>query len=315
MEKDIGFVIEAVLKSSSEKVWTYFVDPELLKMWLGASSGISPDSDDFIVVSSIPYLSGRHKILEIVAGREMRIAWYVEGIEGRVSIRISEEEENTKLEIKGRIPSQNMSARVEELAKVAHSLSFFGGSWQHALLDLKQAVESGETGVMVPPRENNGHVVHLEVDIRSRPEKVWHLLTSAEELRKMAPDFHLEGTKVEAVEGGVYSYGWYPEGTSEQEMNDGPSKIIECKPNEKLVTNWHSRTELMESVQWLMKEIKGGVTRLMLIHRDILNTTEGDVWSYRSGWTAELYAIKWYLETGELESEWWKASYEAEDVS
>ena len=314
MEKDIGFKMKFTLEKSAAELWSYFIESEKLKTWLGFSEVTAEVGGDFIVCSRLPFLSGRHKIASIETEKQLSIDWYVEGVQGRIDVSLSDVAEDAKkceIHLNGVIPKENVSDDLKFEALAGYSLSFFGGSWQHAIFNLKQIVEGEGPGVELDIHKNNGHVVHLEVEIDSNKESLWKLLTTAEELKKMSPDFHAAGTRVELKKGGVYSYGWYPEDTAEEDMNDGPSKVLDFVENERLLTNWHSHTERQESIEWKMEDLENGKIKLTMIHKDILETSQGNVWSYRSGWTAELYVIKWFLERGETESDWWEAKYQA----
>jgi len=301
----ISYKAEIAFDATITEVWQYLTDSEQLPNWLGTCKIDLTEGGDYLVSSQITYLSGRHRIVKIVENKLLELDFFSEGWKGTVIFELQSVQKQTLLKVSTEMPTDAAPKHIEPFGYPESSGYFWGGAWQHALFNLRSSLLGREI-VKLDLRKNNGHTVYSSLTVNASSQQIWKLLLSAKELHKMSPKFYLENTKIEAKVGGNYSYGWYPLDTPIDQIEDGPSKIIELEENKKLVTNWHLPYEHTSDLQWLLEPVDSHSCKLTLIHSSILYYSQGNIWSYRSGWTTALYAIRDYLEKKEFEHDWWK---------
>ena len=298
------FHTEITINATLEKCWTAWTDKEVAKLWLGLHhSGTSP-GDDYLVSNDIPYLTGRHKILEIVPEKELTIQWFIDSWPGKLSIQFEAQDPTvTKLIIDVSTDIADAPENIEPLANYGKSFYFVQGSWNHVLFEMRSLLEDEQAGVIIAP-DNNDHLINLSIDIAATPQKLYKALLDPETLKLWAGnDFILKGAEINPVVDGTYCYGWYPKGTAKADLRDGPSQILKLKENKQVVHNWHGGDELAE-ITWVLEDRGNGVTSLTFTHNPLLGFSHGNVWSYRSGWSEIIYSLKWYAERNELNKAW-----------
>jgi uncharacterized protein YndB with AHSA1/START domain len=80
------FHIVATINAPVACCWNAWTDVEVANQWLGATSIGTKVDDDYRVSNTIPYLSGRHKILELVANKSLNYSCTI-GTAGRKWLR------------------------------------------------------------------------------------------------------------------------------------------------------------------------------------------------------------------------------------
>ncbi len=301
------FHIEATINAPVKTCWEAWTDVKVASQWLGTTHVGAKVGEDYRITQLIPYLSGRHKILEMVENKTLKLQFFIDGWPAELAVQFSEvtvdEKVATKLVIDFSVDSKGADKSVEFLRPAWAGFNFIRGSWNNALSKLRCLLEDKEVGVVMSV-QNNDHVINLYIDIKSTPEKLYNSLIDVDEMMKWSgDDFVLKSGEIDPKVGGIYSYGWYPKGTLEKDMHDGPSKILKLEKNKLLVHNWHGGQKMAEITYHL--EDKGkGITRLTFKHSPLLGHTSGNTWSYRNGWSEGLYGLKWYAERGELGRKW-----------
>ena len=299
-----AFHTEITINTSPEKCWAAWTDTEVASLWLGLHHCGASSGDDYLVSNDIPYLTGRHKILEITPEKELTIQWYLDSWPGRLSVKFEALKPTvTKLIIEFSTDIADAPINIEPLASHGRSFYFIQGSWNHALFKMRSLIEDEQEGVIITP-ENNDHLVCLSIDIVASPQKLYEALLTLKTLKLWAGnDFILESAEIDPVIDGTYCYGWYPKGTATADLLDGPSKILKLEENRLVVHNWHGGDELAE-ISWELEDRGNGITQLKFTHSPLLGFSRGNVWSYRSGWSEIIYSLKWYAERNEPNKAW-----------
>eukprot|EP00112_Aurelia_sp_Birch-Aquarium-sp1_P010230 Seg21948.1 transcript_id=Seg21948.1/GoldUCD/mRNA.D3Y31 product="hypothetical protein" protein_id=Seg21948.1/GoldUCD/D3Y31 len=299
------FQAEFTINASIDTCWKAWTDGKQLSKWLGTVKVGNKVGDDYNISTIIPYISGRHEIAEIKPKELLKLNYFIEGWKSELTIHFEAKEKKTSIRFTISVETKDAPESILPLHHADHYFYFIGGSWHHAIKRMRCFIEDGSVGVEIAPQKNNGHNIHLVVDIKATPEKIWPMLTDAKVMRTLAPEFFVEGTEVETKKRGQYSYGWYPKGTPEKDLEDGPNKILEIEKNKLLIHDWYGGTEVAK-ITWKLEPQDNDTTRVTFSHAPILGHTLENVWSYRSGWSELLYAMKWYAERTELEPTWWK---------
>ncbi len=159
--------------------------------------------------------------------------------------------------------------------------------WYGALENLRGWVERQATGLFADYSRIPKSKVELAAEIDAAPEQVFDALMNPSKVDRV----FMGKSEIEPREGGKYTYGW-PE--------DGPLKILELKPNEKLTLEWHYKDEERTVLTWELKG-SGGRTHLTLVHSGF--AADRDMGDYNAGWISFLGMIKGMIETGDA----WKA--------
>jgi len=290
------------IKYPVSRCWSAWTSTNQLPHWIGA--GNIDLETELHLASQLPYLSGRHPIRSYQSEKSLEFDWSIDGYPAIARVLFQQVGDLTEITVELEVDPTNAPAHIEPLAYPDHYFYFIGQSWDHALLNLKCYLEDQQDGVVIE-RANNDHVINLRVDIDAPAEKIFHALTDTETLCKWNSGLALDTAKVVAEEGGTYTYGWYPEGTPEDEIDDGPQRILTIKTNELLEIDWFGGAQ-KSSVTWRLEAKEDGSTRIHFKHATLLGHSHGSIWSYRSGWTSSLYALKWFLERGELEPDWFR---------
>jgi len=301
------FHIEATINTPLETCWEAWANTKVASKWLGTTFVGTKVGEDYRVSNSIPYLSGRHEILEIVTNKKLKLRYFIDGWASDLTVKFEGEEGATKIIIDFSVDIKGAPKSIEPLRPTkGWGFNFIRGSWNHVICELRSLLENKEAGVVMLP-QNNDHVINLYIDIKSTPEKIFNALINQQQMQEwMGDDFVLENGEVDPKVGGVYSYGWYPKGTPEKDLDDGPSKILKLEKNKLVVHNWHGCLKIAE-ISYSIEDQGNGVTRLNFKHSPILGISHGNVWSYRSGWSEGLYGLKWYLERVERNKCWLKS--------
>ena len=289
------------LNASVESCWDAWTKDDVIAQWLGIVSKGS-NSDDFCLSCAMPYLSGRHQLISSEHHKFLKFTWYIQGCPSELSIKFEPTKSGTKLSIDHTLTIESASKSLDPLHRADQKCYYLGQWWSSYLPKLRCLLEDNEQGVLIS-EANNGHHIDLQVDIKSSSKKIYDALLDVKQLLKWCDGLCMEGTKVVPEVGGYYSYGWYPEGTDHKDMKDGPSKVLALEHNSLLTINWHGGQQIAE-VSWKLEDLGDGTTRVHFTHSPLLGHTTGNVWSYRYGWAETLYALKWFIERGEVPEDW-----------
>lgn len=228
---------------------------------------------------------GRHPLLTVQSDRQLKFGWKVRGTETTVEFSLEPQGQNTKLTL-----------LQEGLPQRQTSQYSFADFWDVSLENLRSWAERKTVGercdFSVPKRGN----VRLSIDISAPRETVFETLVNPEQLER----YIAEKATVEPRVGGRYSFGW---------KNDGPIKILDLVPNEKLSYSWVYKDEPETVVMWTL-EGSGGKTRLVLVHSGFAPDRVSE--DYGTGWLGFLNRIKALVESG---VEWKPATYAATDYA
>lgn len=289
------------IKAPVESCWQAWTSHDNLSQWLGTVRKGS-NNDDFCLSTSLPYLSGRHQLVSSETHQSLKFAWFIQGWPSELTIGFEPIKAGTKISIEHSVDVDNAPVSIEPLHRSDQQFYFLGQCWSLSIAKLRCLLEDRQPGVLIS-EQNNDHVINLQVDIKSPAAKIYDALLDAKQLVIWGEGLCLENTKVGTRVGDEYSYGWYPEGTDPQDMDDGPSEILALEENALVTVNWHGGQKIA-AVSWKLKELDDGLTRVLFKHSPLLGHSTGNVWSYRCGWAESLYALKWFLERSEKANSW-----------
>ncbi len=140
------FHIEATINAPVASCWKAWTDVEVAKQWLGATSIGTKVGDDYRISNTIPYLSGRHNILELVANKSLKLQYFIDGWPAEVSVQFRAEEKKTKLIIDFSVETKGAPESIEPLLPNRHGFYFIRGSWNHVIFKLRCLLEDKQAG-------------------------------------------------------------------------------------------------------------------------------------------------------------------------
>jgi len=158
-----------------------------------------------------------------------------------------------------------------------------GDFWLLSFENLRRHVE--DSGGIVrcdygAPARGTASVV---VDIDAPRERVFAALTEPSQIDRWIG----KGASIDLEVGGKRDYGW---------EGEGPVKILELVPNEKLSHDWKHGDEPESIVTWTLED-SGGGTRLHLVHSGFGD--DRDTEDFRTGWLKHIIWMKSTIEKGE----------------
>lgn len=292
--KSFGFAATYYIRSSLERCWEFWTQEEHLTSWLATQASIDArPGGDFIIHSALPYHSGRHRLVEVREKAFLSFTWIMDGYPSRVNVSFQPHEDGVLLSVEhlaGASPPPGIYYGFDPEA-----LSFQRQGWDYAMGRLRCVLEDGRPDMAIPEDDRHDRV-HLSIRIAAPPQAVFSALTELSALEEWEAMF-TEGGLIEKHIGGRYSFGW----EAEVEGGDGPNRIEEWVEGRKLVYSWFG--QLPGKVSWELTEEEDGITRVDFRHTGF-NQSPHEVWEYKLGWSSSLFALKWYMEWGEVCGSW-----------
>ena len=256
------------INAGVDKVWQALTDWQQLNSWL-------TDKADVDLVAGRFQICGKHlpdspcdgtdrfSLDSFEAGSRLQLNWDYRGEQTKLAITLSGTQDGCHLEL----AHTNVPRRGKDEITVVEY-------WQWVLLALRGYCESGSSPSLFDfGAQQAAGRLEIGIDIAAPREKVFEVLTTPEGLSGVFGGFGGGETKVDPQAGGEYSYGWGE--------HEGPTKILEITPNERIHTDWYHSDDPETFITWQL-EGSGGRTRLTLIHSGFDN--EARKQDYEAGW-------------------------------
>jgi uncharacterized protein YndB with AHSA1/START domain len=217
--------------------------------------------------------AGRHPLRAFEPGARLAFEWRMRDKVTTVDIALAPSSRGTSLKLTHDAPRRGTT----EL-----SIADF---WLLSFENLRRFVEEGKAPVLCDYSTRPEGAVDMVVDIEASPEAVFRALTQPSYLDR----WMTANSIVEPVEGGRISFGW---------TTDGPVRILEIVPNEKLSYSWEHADDPETIVTWTLEAPDGRrtATRLTLVHSGF---GARDTEDFRTGWLKHLSWMKALLERGD----------------
>jgi uncharacterized protein YndB with AHSA1/START domain len=293
-EMSYGFTAHYLIRSSPARCWEHWTDDARLTEWLATRATVEcREGGDYLICSRLPLQSGRHRVEEVRENSFLSLTWYINGYPPRLDVGFQPHEEGVMLSVEQRADRDAPSGIY--FGYNPESMSFQKQAWDHAISRLRGLLEDGDAALGVPEEDVHDEI-NFSIGIDASPQAVFSALTDVAGLRKWERMCGEEAV-IEKHTGGRYSLGW----ETEEEGGDGPGRIEEYVEGSRLVYSWFG--EPPATVSWKMAEEGEGMTCLDFRHAKMPLSSYAE-WEYKLGWSASLFALKWYLERGEQAGAW-----------
>jgi uncharacterized protein YndB with AHSA1/START domain len=267
-------VLRHRIDAAPDAVYGALTTPAVIRTWLADDADAAPDAGRFEFWGpTVPGTErGRQRLIQAEAGRLLRFAWLLNGLETDVRIELAAETAGITA-----LTLTHAGVRPREDAEPSMR------DWWCLALDNLASVAEGRG---VAPRPDLTHPadrdVRCHVEIEAAPADVWRALVEPAQLDRWIA----EGATVEPEVGGAYSFGW----------DHGPVRILELEPGRWLAYSWEWSREPDTVVTW---ELEGSQarTRLVLVHSGF--TDPRSAGGYEVGWAAFLASLKRMHEVGD----------------
>lgn len=276
--------IELAIKKSPAEVYEALTGANALTQWFAEHAHVSIDDNayDFWgrhTPGTPDRDAGRHKLLEVTPGKGLAFEWPFWSDMSVVKMSLTPVEEGTRLALHHK---NEPGRRREEIGA--------SDFWMLSLQNLRSWLERGIVGPRPDFTETVGDSITMEVEIEASPAAVFEALVNPQQIDRYIGT----GADVEPQVGGRYSYGWED---AQGEFDDGPIKILDITPNEKLSYSWRYAGEDTPetAVTWTLAG-SGGRTRLTLVHSGFAKGRNNS--DYHTGWMKYVVAIKNMVEEG-----------------
>lgn len=253
------------INAGVDKVWQALTDWQQLSSWLSEKADVDLAAGRF-------QMCGRHlpdspcdgtdkfSLAGYADGKQLRLNWQYRGENTQLAFSIAKAKGGCHVEF----THSNVPRRTDtDITMIEY--------WQWVLLALRRYAESGECATLYDFqfRQAAGQL-EVSIDINAPRELVYEKLATSEGLQSV---FGGAGPLAEMQPGGKYSYGWG--------KHEGPTKVIEFKPNELIHTDWYHLDEPETFITWKLSG-SGGRTRLSMIHSGF--ASEDRKLDYEAGW-------------------------------
>jgi uncharacterized protein YndB with AHSA1/START domain len=273
MEGKIDIQID--VEAPPSRVFQALAESKELEQWFAEKAFVSPGEKryDFwgrFTPEAPGPEAGRHRLLAFEPPARLGFNWRVRGEETAVEIRLEKNSRGTALRLTQEVPGR---------PKTQLSLGDF---WALSLENLRHWIKNGTPPVRCdyssPPRGE----VKLALEIEAEPQAVFRGLTRTEDLDRWIS----AKAEIEPEVGGRFTFGW---------VGEGPVKILDLVPNQRLSYSWHHEGEPDTIVTWTL-EGSSGRTRLLLVHSGFQADRESE--DFRTGWLKHVLWLKALLEEG-----------------
>jgi uncharacterized protein YndB with AHSA1/START domain len=279
-------VLRHRINARPDAVYAALTVPTVLRGWLADDVDVALDSGRYeFWGATVPGAErSRQRLIQAEAGRMLRFAWLLDGVETDVRIDLAPDGA-------GATAVTLVHAGVRPREDAALSVRDW---WYLALDNLASVAEGRVTAPRPDLTRPPGGEARGEVEIEAEPAEVWRTLVEPVELDRWIA----EHAMVEPEVGGTYSFGW----------DHGPVRILELDPGRRLAYTWHRDGDPDTVVTW---ELEGseGRTRLTLVHSGF--TDPRSAGGYEVGWAAFLASFKRMHEAGDG----WRPVQSGEPVS
>jgi uncharacterized protein YndB with AHSA1/START domain len=266
--------IEMEIEARPERVFEALTRASELEAWFAEKAFVSEDEQRFdfwgrFTPGNPNADQGRHPLRALSPSSELRFDWHLRGADTQVEIGLAPTNRGTRLTLSHDAP-----------ARGATEMSL-GDFWLLSFENLRCFVEHGAEAVRCDYSSVPQGAVELDLRIEAPPEKVFQALTRPESIDRWMS----AKSSLEPVVGGQVSFGW---------DGEGPVKVLDIVPNEKLQYSWHHGDDPETVVTWTLEGSEGG-TRLVLVHSGFGRRETED---FRTGWLKHVLWMKSLVERG-----------------
>ncbi len=260
------------------RVWSALTKAEHLTVWFAEKVEVVPR------VGGMYRFWGRHTPTLGVAGEpdqtitafeeneRLAFSWTWGGVPGRCELRLSEENDATRLSVEHTWDGEMHPHLVADF-------------WELAAGNLECYLRTGAPALL-PDHSEFREEVALSINIDASAARVWEVITEPGEMRKFLGELMACDPRVELREGGVYSYGWEHEGES-----IGPREILELEAGRRLVHSWAGEDgETTTKTEWTVEALGDDRARLSVRQYGIGSELEFN--GYANGWASFMVAMK-----------------------
>lgn len=267
--------LELFIKADQDSVFKACLDPKALETWFAEYARVSvkqgrydfwgryspeaPDRD-----------SGTHRIRAFEEGQGLVYDWRLRGAETRVEYEILPEKDGCVFRLSH-----------TGLPVLKPNESSIGDFWIHALEGLRNWLERGRPYELMDYARVPAGDVSLTVNIAAQPQDVFHSLTDPHQLDRWIA----KKARLDPRPGGEIDFGW----------GQGPVRILEIVPAEKLSYSWRWAEEPDTVTTWELEGSEGG-TRLTVAQSGFAPDRRGE--DYYIGWHKFIWRLKAMLEAG-----------------
>jgi uncharacterized protein YndB with AHSA1/START domain len=293
------------LPAPRERVFRAFTDEAELQCWFAQHVEVNPHvGGEYrfwgVHTQGAPLRAqATQKIVRIETPSLLAFSWKLEEADSEVTLQFSEEvaadaASAAAADAPATVPATVLKGRQHfpNAPQVPRALDLVDDIWRIALANLR-AYLAGGSGVCLPDFSDPLPRLRQTILINAPRDRVFQALLDPAVLDPWL------GAKsvVEPLVGGRYSYGWKYD-VRGQQVEGGPTKILELVEDTKLVTdwpNWRGDPDMpVQRVTWLLESV-GGSTRVILIHEPFPRTA--DLSDYPQGWAFFLGGLKSRLES------------------
>lgn len=265
------------LEASPERVFGALTRADELRRWFAqhVDLNLAPNGPYRFwgkhTLGNPPERDARQALTRLEPGRALGFTWTLYGVPTSVDIALAADGEVTRLTLRHHVNGELPLPRPKELIEDHWRLAF-GNLAAHL---------AGGSGIVLPDYADPAPEVRLSISVDAPREAVFRALIEPEMISQW---FDAPSAVVEARTGGRYALGWTYK-VDGQDVEGGPTKILELVPNEKLVLDWPDwRGDASVSGQKITfyLEPEGAGTKVTLVHSGFGRTA--DISDYPFGW-------------------------------
>lgn len=267
------------IESESRSVWRALTDAAELERWFAERAKAD-------LGGGVYTFCGRHtpdtpcteqelvSLRDYEAGRRLAYNWEIRGAATVVEYELAGRDGGSALTVThSGVPSLN-GGRVS-----------YKDWWLLVLANLRNHVTAGRAPLRWDLEREPGFETVLSIDVEVPVARVYEVLTTPQHMERFMQG---EGARADLRVGGDYRFGW---GESE-----GPMKILELKPRERLKTDWFHADDPPSVLTWELAD-SGGRTRLTLTHGGFAEFEDQELGKrradeYGSGWIRFLHEFR-----------------------
>ncbi len=273
-------VVEARIRigASPADVYTALTDEAALRAWFAEDASVDlaaeryEFSGRYVLGTPEPGHPGM-RLHQAEPDKRLVYSWPLDDEDSVVALEIEAGDGASTLKLEHHKLSGNMPWLVEAF-------------WSMALENLRGYVERGEPGLRFDFSTIPYGDVRCSTEINAEPDEVFDALINPAQLDRYMSE---APARIEPEVGGAIDLGW---------SSEGPLKILDLAPGEKLSYSWRSDKEDVSGtvVTW---EVEGsaGRTRLTLVHSGFAPERAGT--DYGLGWLDFMNRIKMMVESGD----------------
>lgn len=284
---------KASLPATPESVFTALTSPVALRRWFADEVEIEGREGGSFrfwgkhVYDGADPKKARQRVTRWAPNEALGFTWPIDGSETEVAIALSPKPGEDAAP-----PSTDLLLRHTAPAPLEKEL--ISDLWKLTIGNLGAYLAGGD-GIVLPDYTDPNPEIRLSIVIDAPRERVFRALVDPAALGRWV------GAKDAVVEprtGGAYRYNWKYK-VDGNDVDGGPTTILDYVENERLVTDWPDwRGDMSKPktrVGWYLEEAGAGKTKVTIVHGDFPRTV--DFSDYPFGWPWFLSQLKADVET------------------